>query len=271
MKRKLFLSKALIAMAATAAISSIAVQAHERPESPMRAVFKKLDLTDQQKLDVRTIMKQSKEDGKIYKQDLKDIKEQLKSLIRSTDWDQEAVVSLLETEQEIKAQLALGAATKRNAIWNTLTAEQQQKLSAMDEKGKNRKGKKAKGDKRRSPMKMFKRLDLTEEQSSEIKALFKAQKTTMDTQRETAKGYRQQAQEIVRSESFDQDAWLAVSQKLQAVQLEMSTEMSSVRHQIWNILNQEQQAKMAKMEEKREHRKGGDRGDKKRRHQDDEA
>ncbi|MBU2878515.1 Spy/CpxP family protein refolding chaperone [Aliiglaciecola lipolytica] len=270
MKSKLIFSKAIITIAATAAVTAFAIQAHERPEPPMRAVFKKLDLTDQQKLDVRTIMQQSKADGEIYKQDLNNIKNQLKSLIRSTDWDQDSVVSLLQQEQDIKSQLALSSATKRNAVWNTLTAEQQQKLSAMSEKGKERKGKGHKGEKRSSPMKMFKRLDLTDEQSAKIKALFESQKAAMESQRETVKGYRDQAQQLVRSETFDQSAWLAVSEKLQAAHLQMSTDMSKVRHQIWNILDEEQQAKMAKMDEKREHRKGGDKHDKKRRHQDDE-
>ncbi|MFA3791824.1 Spy/CpxP family protein refolding chaperone [Aliiglaciecola sp. SL4] len=272
MKRKLFLTQALITITA---ISAFAIQAHERQEPPMRAVLQKLDLTDQQKVDVRTIMKQTREDGKIYHQDLKDIKDQLKSLIRTAEWDQESVVSLLEREQEIKAQLALDTATQRNAIWNTLTSEQQQKLSAMSEKGKDRKGKGKKGkegkrEKHHSPMKMFKRLDLTEEQSAKIKALFETQKASMESQRETVKGYRDQAQKIVRSESFDQAAWSAVSQKLQAAQLQMSTDMSNVRHQIWNILDEDQQAKMAKMDDRRGHRKGGEKHDRKRRHQDNE-
>lgn len=269
-------SKTIIAIAAIAAITAFGIQAHERSDFPMRAMFKKLDLSEQQKQDVRTIMQQSKEDRKIYQQDLRDIEQQLKSLIRSTSWEQDKVTALLERKQMIRSETDLASATKRNAVWNALDPDQQQKLIAMSEKGSERKGKKEKAgdkkDKRHSPMKMFKRLDLSEEQSAKIKALFEQQKASMKAQRETIKGFRDQTMSIVRSADFDQSAWTAVNQEMSSAHLQMAADMAYVRHQIWNILDAEQQAKMAKMDDKRKHRKGGDKqrkGKDKRHHGDD--
>ena len=87
MKQSKTLSMTLIAVSLVAALGSTSLHAHDRQGQPLRTMLKQLDLTEQQRHNVRLNMQKTRLEAKIYRQDMKAIKEQLSAVIRSSQWE----------------------------------------------------------------------------------------------------------------------------------------------------------------------------------------
>ncbi|GAA0858771.1 Spy/CpxP family protein refolding chaperone [Aliiglaciecola litoralis] len=237
-------------VSATALFSAAGASAHSRHEQPIRAMLQQLDLDQQQRQDLRALMQQSKQDRQVFKIDLKSLKQQMDEVIRADQWDQQRATTIIQQKQHIDAQLALSRANNKHTIWNTLSADQQQQFDTLVLEQRQQKQ-----DKRaRDPMKRFARLNLSDEQHSQISALIEAQRSQRQLSKANLSQFRQQQAQLIKNDEFDQTSWLASYQQMQQNQMELAVSVAHARHQIWNTLDQQQQAKMLKMENKRKHK-----------------
>lgn len=237
------MKKSLFALS-IAAVLTIAGPAMAKPhENPMREMMHKLDLSKEQRKDFKMLMKQGKQDHQVYKADMLALDIQLKAVIQSQDWDATSAADILKQRQIIETKLALARAVNRNYMWNNLTNEQQQKLvETFDEQTDEWS--------QRNPMRRFGPLDLTEQQTQQIKQIFTQQKNTNAQSRETLKSYRQQEAALIRSSDFASDQWQAAHDAQQDARLSMALAHAEARHQVWNLLTPEQQQKLQQMTEK---------------------
>lgn len=207
-------------------------------------LMKKLDLTEQQKTDMRSLRQQGKQDRQIFKQDISQIEQQLQSVIRASEWDAQAAKTLLIQRHEIKSQLALTRASSHNLLWNNLSDEQQEKLSARPKREHHK-------DKKRQAMRRFGPLDLSDTQRQAIATIIKQQKADNADLIVSKKAFKKQQAELIHSESFDNEAWQQLDAQQAELDLSLGLAMAYGRHQVWNQLDEAQQVKMDDMAKKR--------------------
>jgi Spy/CpxP family protein refolding chaperone len=237
------------------ATPTFAKNGHHQKHDGMRQILSELSLTDTQKQDIRQVLKQTREDRDLFITDGKSLKTELRSLIQATEWDQAAVKSVITQNQAVKQEKALQRATNKNQVWNLLTETQQAEFVALldthkAEREENRSKDKSKG-KRNG--KMLKRLDLTEEQLTAVKAIKTAAKANREETQAKLKTFRQAERALIQSSNFNAEAWQALSNEYQADFLAMAELNAQSEHDIWNLLTPEQQAKA---EKKAKHNKG---------------
>ena len=101
-------------------------------------ILKKLDLSDEQKTEVKAIMKNAKEQKKGLHESLKAYKQALSDLINSPDYSEQAVRSLHAQYQSVFAEKAVIKANASHQINALLTPEQQAKKAEIKAKMKAR-------------------------------------------------------------------------------------------------------------------------------------
>lgn len=97
----------------------------------MKRMFSKLDLTEQQQEEVKSIMSAFKEQMKDKKDGHMAFRDQLKGLIQAETFDEAAVRTLIESKQAERVSAGIAKARMKNQIWNVLTEQQQAKLEEM--------------------------------------------------------------------------------------------------------------------------------------------
>jgi periplasmic protein CpxP/Spy len=133
--------------------------------------------------------------------------------------------------------------------------------TADQPEGKRGFGKKGFG-KRGEHARVFRGLDLTEEQKTQIKQIRETSKQTIQPIREQMKANRQKLAELSANGNFDQAQIQAIAQQQGSLSAQMIVERERVKAQIFQILTPEQKAKAAelkaqrqqKMQERRENR-----------------
>ena len=101
-------------------------------------ILKKLDLSDEQKAEVKAIMKNAKEQKAALREPLKAYKQALRDLVNSPDYSEQAVRSLHAQYQNVFADKVVIKANAANQVNAVLTAEQQAKKAEIKEKMKQR-------------------------------------------------------------------------------------------------------------------------------------
>lgn len=104
----------------------------------MKRVFSKLDLTEQQREEVKGILSAFKEQMKGKKEGRGEFKAQMKALVQSGTFDEAAVRDLIESKRAERVDAGVAQARMKNQIWNVLNAEQQAKLNEMMENAKGK-------------------------------------------------------------------------------------------------------------------------------------
>jgi protein CpxP len=90
-------------------------------------------------------------------------------------------------------------------------------------------------------------LSLTDAQQSQIKSIIEQQKSALEQYKEAGKETRQQTKALIHSETFDEQAFRDFFLSNQDSKLEISVIKARGKHQIWNILDEDQQEKLQKM------------------------
>ena len=90
-----------------------------------------LDLDDEQKAGVHTIMRAVKEEMRPIMQDMKAGHEQLKELIKSGSYDEQTVAAMAEIEGQLAAERLKISARAMSGILALLTVEQREQLETM--------------------------------------------------------------------------------------------------------------------------------------------
>ncbi|MFD2165543.1 Spy/CpxP family protein refolding chaperone [Thalassotalea euphylliae] len=106
----------------------------------MRFMARYLDLSEEQKTQIKAIKEDSKAEGEAVREQVKNFREQVQALKDSPVFDEAAFTALYSQYQDTFAQAALIKAKTRHAMYYVLTEEQQQK---WDEFQESRKGKRA--------------------------------------------------------------------------------------------------------------------------------
>lgn len=110
---------------------------------------------------------------------------------------------------------------------------------------------------------MFSRLDLTQTQLDAVHVIRDEAHDAMDAFKEQANINRgemkAQMKAIVQAENFDEQAFRDLMAKKHAHKGEMAVIKAKMKHDIWHVLDEQQQEKMTQMMEKRAER-GGRRG-----------
>jgi Spy/CpxP family protein refolding chaperone len=96
----------------------------------MRAI-RHLDLSDEQRAGIRTIMQDLKANEGPLKQALKDSHEQLKDLIKAESYDEQAVMTLAEKEGALVAERLVISSRAMSEIYAQLTDEQRAEIETM--------------------------------------------------------------------------------------------------------------------------------------------
>ena len=127
---------------------------HQRGSQPMPGVtnmmraIRHLDLSDDQKASFKEIMHTLKAEQRVLAKEMKAGHEQLKELIKSESYDEQAVVAVAEKEGALAAERLILASRAMSQVYSQLTDEQRLQLEAMAAERKARRSEK-RGEKRR--------------------------------------------------------------------------------------------------------------------------
>ncbi len=260
-----------IALCSSLVLSSYALAKPQHGEhmQKMKRMFSQLSVTDTQKQDIRQIMKQGFADSKVNMLDKKAFKAELGALVRSSTWDAEAVEALLVQGQTQFAPNKLSQAQNKHAVWNVLTPEQQAQLIQLKEERKAKQdaatdGPK-KGKKNKKKGKKGGKLNLTDAQKESMAAIRNAAKTDAAAVKERLKAFKLAEKSLIQSPDFSAEAWTSLHSQYKNDFLAAALIKTKAKHDSWNVLTPEQQAKAAakKAKEKKRAAKKGSKGERK--------
>lgn len=178
-------------------------------------------------------------------------------LATATDAEITAMVAQRVAKQSSKQ---LKFATLRHDILAVLTTEQQAELDERHSKFEEKRERKherreqavqshkdSRGDKQQRgqrEMKQFAGLFLSDEQKAEIAQLIASQKDSAESHRETVKTFKQAQRDLVRSDAFSEDAFIALSAKYEDDLIAAGVEKVKFRSTLMAVLTDEQQEEL---------------------------
>ena len=237
-----------------------------RHDNPMR-VFSQLELSDQQKQEIRAIFKTTRQDNSVFAAEKNDMKQDMESLMNMPVWDETLATSLINKQLEQGKSVALNRAKARNQAYNLLTDEQKATLAAQqidkanmdesDNSGKKDKKKHKKG-KKMSMERLAKVLSLSPEQVAQISAIDTTTKAQMDILKDTNKAQRMQMRALTNTATFDEAAWLTLYEDSLDDMLNHRLIRAKAKYEKAAVLSVVQQTKLDKIMQKRKNdeRKG---------------
>ena len=109
---------------------------HMKKGHKSKAMMKKLDLTNEQKQQIKVIKSEAKSENEALLTQMKTFKEQEKVLLQSDVFNEGAYIALLDEYQSVHSQLKLNKAKNKHAIRQVLTEEQREKMDKHKKRGK---------------------------------------------------------------------------------------------------------------------------------------
>lgn len=151
MNLKLLLSAAVISIAAFAS-TALEAKPHNAGMNIYRMLLseravERLDLTVTQQEKIKTIAESEKAAMEAFKKAHPNKRGEIKALVHAEIFDETAFRQAFAKGQSERVEMAVLKAKNKNAVWNTLTSEQQDKFEKMMKK---RKAKMAKQHKKES-------------------------------------------------------------------------------------------------------------------------
>ncbi|WP_394202472.1 Spy/CpxP family protein refolding chaperone [Shewanella waksmanii] len=108
----------------------------------LKKMFRGLDLTDEQREQVKTIVKQTREEMKALgasKEERQTHKDEMLALITADGFDESQAANLIATKQAKRQQAGVIMLKAQNQVYQLLTPEQQEKFKEnFDKKGKRK-------------------------------------------------------------------------------------------------------------------------------------
>ena len=234
--------------------AAFAKPGHDGPrpgqENPVRMVMKdlkRLELTDEQRTEVRAIMDSLRAQNKETREARKAEKPPQKPRFDSAEQASEFATARFANSQTQR----LAMAHARHDIYQLLTDAQRQTLQDKQEKRAQRGEHRGDNDDKTHLPRVFKKLALSEEQHTAITAIMEASKEQRDAIMAQTKTLRDQEQALIQSDSFDEAAWLALSEKMQAVIAQGAAARFDTHQQITAQLSAEQQEQLDEAMQKR--------------------
>lgn len=146
MNLKLLISSAVIAVAVFSSTAVLA-KGHKSGVNMYRMLLseraaEKLDLTSVQQAKIKEIAESEKAAIELFKKTKPNKRDEVKAIVHAETFDEVAFRQAFVAGQNDRLELAVLKAKNKNAVWNTLTAEQQEKLEQMIKKRKAKMAKK---------------------------------------------------------------------------------------------------------------------------------
>jgi protein CpxP len=262
-KRGMKMKKQLLTIATLACFTfaniPLAMAKAGQKDSPMRA-FSELNLTQEQKEEIRTIFKTARENSSIYEADKAEIRAQMDSLMAMPAWDEAAARSIITAQIERGKSDALNRAKAKNQAYNLLNAEQKaslaEKTSKRASKHDNSDGLKHNKKGKKRMKRLIKALDLNDEQIAGFKAIDEATQAKKLASKETGKAHHAQMKDIIRATTFDESAWLALHDNALNDMVERKLIDLKAKYDKGAILSAEQKEKFEKIKKKMERKHG---------------
>jgi Spy/CpxP family protein refolding chaperone len=253
---KSIFAKTLIASCIGLAVFSSSIQAQEfgfnHRGKHIKQMLRGLDLTAEQRQDIKQIVREARQEAKLYKEDIKLAKQETRDLVQQPDFDQQGAEGVITTNAVVKMQLAQKRAETRHEIWTLLTEEQQQK---WQDRIDNRAEKEPREFNSERQAKFFERLDFTDaqiEQATQIREQARASTQELKSKR---KAFKQAEFDIITADEFSVEAWQALHAQYADDFAQGQLIALETRNQMFNLMTEEQRQKAEKIR-KRKGRKG---------------
>lgn len=258
---KSIFTKTLIASCIGLATLSTGLQAQEmgfkHQGYQIKRLLRGLDLTVEQRQDVKQIIRETRQEAKLYKEDMKLARQDVKSIVQQPEFDQQAAESAIAANADVKMQLAQDRAETQHQIWVLLTAEQQQK---WQDRVDARAEKEPREFNEERQLRFFERLDFTDEQISQATQIREQAFANSQALREKRRAFKQAEFAIITADEFSVDAWQALHAQYADDFHQGQLLMLETRSQMFNLMTEEQRQKAQKLK-KRKGKKGKRRSD----------
>lgn len=126
------LKRVVLSMFLMGAIST-SVVAHELP-APMakfKSVMQELDLSFSQKMDIRSIVKSTREDMKVYREDMQAMRTSIEQLVKSDNYSEEAVLAEIVAREALMKTMASQRLSTKTQVLALLTDEQAEQFKTL--------------------------------------------------------------------------------------------------------------------------------------------
>jgi protein CpxP len=97
----------------------------------MGRMFRELNLTDEQKAQMKAIRQENRQGTKELRQQMRTNRQQLQQLTENGNFDEAAVTAIASQQGQIHAQMIVAQQKVKAQMYNVLTAEQKTKLSEL--------------------------------------------------------------------------------------------------------------------------------------------
>lgn len=222
-------------LSATLMTTSLAVVAKPNGNAgfPGIEVLKELDLSREQRSDIRDIVKTSGPRKGERKARFNARRTDLLNLLQNGPLSDDALEQKVQTRVENMLSKHSEMAQMRHQIWQVLDESQQAQLSEMDTVERKRRGKMPKPD--------LTALNLTEAQQLALEEL-KAKRETLHAEGKALReSFRSEELALVRQSTFDQAQWQALAQSYKPQMIEHGIAMGALHSAFFNTLDEEQQ------------------------------
>mgnify|MGYP001139088209 CR=1 FL=1 len=278
-KKLIFRPVIAISTAACIALASSSV-AMAKPKPGERGdnflhVVEKLDLSEQQKLSVKAIMQQTREDNSVFVGEKQEIKLQMRDLMTMPSWDAETAGQIISAQMEQGKGIELNRAEAKHQVYQLLNDEQKAKLGemseqrALDDENKARGKDKARGENkargknhRKMQARLAKALSLSDDQKAEWKTLQQETRALKQSFAPVMHAHHEQVRAIVQAERFDASAWQAVQEAFAEQLIAHRVDMAEIKFNSMAILSDEQKQSFLAIMKKQADKRKGKRGQK---------
>ena len=225
-----------------------AEQTNNRSRSPLLKMLTQLDLSEQQKREIKLYAKDKYKQRVTFRTDDKPIKAALRDIIQAESWDEPAAIKTLVMNADTKQKLLNSRALTHHKIWLLLNSAQQQQLSQMIAVRGNREiiHQRTKIKRQNRWNRIAKELKLSREQSRKIEVFqqdFEQQRRLFtDHQNE----YKIAERNIIKATKFNQLAWQDLYSEYERAMIDLALAAAHMQHQIINVLNESQKTKFEK-------------------------
>ncbi len=104
---------------------------HMKKKHKIKGEMKGLKLTDAQKIEIKAIKSNAKNENEALRLQMTEFKQKEKTLLQAEVFDESSYIALFDEYQSVRSQLALNKAKNRHAIKQLLSEEQLKKMKRL--------------------------------------------------------------------------------------------------------------------------------------------
>lgn len=232
-----------------ASIPATMAKPHAGDHHLAKHLFKDLDLSQQQKQDIKTILQQTRSENQVYTGNKDTFKAQMTTLLNMPTWDATLATQILSSQEPDRALMDLNRAKSKHQVFQLLTSEQQAIVLAKFEDREER-ADKNKSKRKKMAKRISRKLDLSDEQKSQLKAIKTASKEKMEALKPQMQAFKNAERAIIHASTFDEDAWLSLHQEYAPTMLQIALIKAEEKYNKGAVLSDEQKALAEKIRNK---------------------